>query len=205
LAEEFRKKIASSLEVPEPESLALAIVPAFNQPVKRLTRKRRQEFRAFLLKLIDEAVNAGAGSVQSEQTEADSANGIHSSITRSACATCRGYCCRNGGVHAHLDIPAIRKFMDANPELKPHKVARAYLSKLPSKSFEHSCVYHGESGCGLPREMRSETCNSFYCDELRAFQPQFRDNQPRQVLVVATNGEVVNRSSIVTQARDHER
>jgi len=39
----------------------------------------------------------------------------------------------------------------------------AYTGK---KTFVNSCVYHTQTGCCLPRIMRSDTCNEFLCDTL---------------------------------------
>jgi hypothetical protein len=47
----------------------------------------------------------------------------------------------------------------------------AYVARVPAATVPGSCVFHGADGCGLPREMRSDTCNRYLCDglvELRA-------------------------------------
>jgi hypothetical protein len=33
-----------------------------------------------------------------------------------------------------------------------------------------SCINHGATGCSLPREMRSDTCNDYFCNPMRAWQ-----------------------------------
>jgi hypothetical protein len=38
---------------------------------------------------------------------------------------------------------------------------------VPERSVEHSCIYHGEHGCALPRELRSHICNSYYCQPMQ--------------------------------------
>ena len=50
-----------------------------------------------------------------------------------------------------------------NSPLRPWSI---YLGKLGGTTYRGSCIYHGAAGCELPREMRSDTCNGFYCADL---------------------------------------
>ncbi len=86
------------------------------------------------------------------------------------CATCRGGCCTLGGNVAYLSPLTLRKFMDANPELDEAGVVQAYLDRLGDHSQEGACINQTPSGCVLPVDMRSDTCNAFFCDELKDFQ-----------------------------------
>ena len=60
-------------------------------------------------------------------------------------------------------------------EDSPHRppAARAvlmlYIRRLPSAGYQGSCVFHGEQGCTLPRSLRSDVCNAYFCAGLDAF------------------------------------
>jgi hypothetical protein len=60
----------------------------------------------------------------------------------------------------------------------------AYLSHVPTRSYAASCIYHGASGCALPRALRSETCTSFLCDGLKAVSESAARHPERAVVGV---------------------
>jgi hypothetical protein len=79
------------------------------------------------------------------------------------------------------------------------------LERLPAESVLDSCVYHSATGCSLPRELRSETCNRHLCGKLKNLQATrpggpvlgvFFDNGVwiRSVLLDKTGGRVVAES-----------
>ena len=40
------------------------------------------------------------------------------------------------------------------------------------------CVFQGEQGCTLSRELRSEMCNRYECNGLRTLRERFREGEP---------------------------
>jgi len=86
------------------------------------------------------------------------------------CTLCKGGCCTNGDDRAYLSVYSMRQFMDSNPDLSADDVLQAYLSKLHPETIAGACINQGHSGCVLPREMRSDICNAYYCDSLRDYQ-----------------------------------
>ncbi|MEL7449161.1 MAG: hypothetical protein AAFN78_08125 [Pseudomonadota bacterium] len=101
------------------------------------------------------------------------------------CATCKGGCCTLAGNVAYLSPLTLRRFMDANPELDTAGVVQAYLDKLGDHSQEGTCINQTRSGCALPVEMRSDTCNAFFCSELKEFQKRAAaDGNVRDVVAV---------------------
>jgi len=44
---------------------------------------------------------------------------------------------------------------------------------MPNKTYPLSCINHTEIGCALPREMRLEMCNEFYCSTIKEFNMLF--------------------------------
>src|SRR5262249_14417493 len=104
-----------------------------------------------------------------------------------ACAQCKGFCCRDGGNFAYLTVDTIRRYMEAHPGVRPREVLAAYLAHLGNKTFRGSCVYHGPDGCTLPRSMRGDTCNDFFCDGLRGFRHNLPGTGPARGFFVSTN------------------
>ncbi|MEQ9410890.1 MAG: hypothetical protein RIK87_24470 [Fuerstiella sp.] len=88
-------------------------------------------------------------------------------ISDRLCEMCKGGCCTAGGDTAYIRVDTVRRFMNRHQELSPEDVLQAYLSKVSSETVTGACINQTGSGCGLPREMRSDTCNGYYCDSLR--------------------------------------
>lgn len=87
------------------------------------------------------------------------------------CGWCQGRCCRTGAQHhAYLDARHLRRWQLAHPGSSLHDAATAYIERLPQRHVEGSCLHHGERGCTLERDMRSNICNEFACDGLREVQ-----------------------------------
>ena len=80
---------------------------------------------------------------------------------------------------------------------EPDAMAREFLRHLPRVSYSGSCVYHGRTGCGLPREMRAAICNRFYCGSLREQWTALAAPTALPALLVATD----DRGAVVRATR----
>ena len=91
-----------------------------------------------------------------------------------ACATCRGSCCRLGAAsHAFQTGDSLRAYrLQYRPDASDAEILAAYRAHLPERSLTGGCVYQAETGCALPREMRSGICNRYLCDGLLALKEQ---------------------------------
>ena len=96
-------------------------------------------------------------------------------ISDQLCGMCKGGCCAAGSDHAYLSVSTVRRFMDDNPTLSPTQVLDAYMEELADETVEDSCINQTSRGCGLPRKMRSNTCNSYYCDPIQRFHEEVSD------------------------------
>ncbi|NNK63282.1 MAG: hypothetical protein HKO98_08710 [Gemmatimonadetes bacterium] len=88
-----------------------------------------------------------------------------------ACAGCRGWCCRYGGRDgAHLSVATLRRaareVREDGSDPSADDLTDLYLSYLGATHSEDGCLFHGDRGCRLPRDLRSEVCNAFLCGEL---------------------------------------
>ena len=145
-----------------PERVLLARLPASERSVVALPEERRAAFATNLAAAIDRAL----GDPDRPVPETAEAPPEQAPFVSSACAACRGSCCTAGGDHAFLYPDHFRRFLRNHPERSRDELIALYLSRLPQAAVQDSCVYHREDGCALPRELRSNLCNSFLCGDL---------------------------------------
>ena len=129
----------------------------------------REAQRAHLEHLAAEvAANPGP---PSEPSPAPAPARDGASLDASLCAFCGGRCCRHGAdKHAFITAELLRRWLARHPGRGPADAAAAYLALLPRRHVARSCVHHGRDGCTLPAQMRSDICNGYACDTLRAVQ-----------------------------------
>ena len=69
--------------------------------------------------------------------------------------------------------------------------------------MRRSCVYHGADGCALPRALRSDTCNRYFCEGLQRVRDAGREVPVRLFLAQITEGRQGDvRSGAFVDARD---
>jgi len=151
-------------------------VPSYKGTLAKLPRDRRGAFVAHLRRIIWEAMEVP--SRPSRKRIPDPPSPAQLDLAAWACAACGGECCSKGGTHAYLDDDTIHRVARERPRLSRRELAELYTACLPLESFAGSCVFHGAEGCTLPRSLRSDLCNSFYCTPLKRF---FRD-EPEAVV-----------------------
>jgi hypothetical protein len=95
--------------------------------------------------------------------------GFAARVVRAGCATCQGFCCKGGGEHAYIDERTMARVRRDRPELDARAVIRCYVAAVAPRAYQGSCLFHGRTGCTLPRGLRAELCNSYYCSGLRDF------------------------------------
>ncbi len=156
-----------------------AVIPTNSGQIQPLDRDRRQVYQTHVSELIREVVSkvkAGDKDFYDTETEKEGGSPAHPRETAfqiKACAICKGGCCCMGGDHAFLKPETLFKYMDQHPQKSPDQVLDVYMDRLPQKSFMDSCVNHTESGCSLPRDMRSHICNAYLCDGLTTIRDMF--------------------------------
>ena len=127
-----------------------------------LADEERDRQRAFLL---------GLGCVPEgpdpDQVAAPAGQDGEPSVGNRLCALCAGRCCHTGGQQfAYLRGASLRRWLSSHPGKTWADAVDGYMSLVPPHHVADSCLHHGERGCTLPREMRSDTCNDFACDPL---------------------------------------
>lgn len=201
MALSYRDQVAPRIGVGDPASLRLAVIPFYNQPVVKLPRKRRAEFRAHLAGVLRQAFEGQFDSKAVTDLEAELRHHAQAHSDEpaigAACAVCTGFCCRVGGTRAYLDVGAIRSYMARHPGMRFREVLKEYLSKLPDATCKGSCVYHGPKGCSLPRAMRSSVCNAYYCGGLTDLRNEIASEGPKTVLLVAAEERKLLKSAMI--------
>jgi hypothetical protein len=165
----------------DPDQYPYTVVPTNSKRITRLPEHRKKLFRESLLHLINKAMPGLAqknGPTEEDQTEKDTP---HETVEdellfeAKACSICKGGCCSIGEEHAFIKQETIFRYMSNHPDQKPEQVLEAYMAYLPDESFEESCVNHTETGCSLPRDMRSHVCNGYVCESLIKLKDLFAD------------------------------
>lgn len=203
-ARRLRDSTAPALGIEDAGSFPPVWIPAFEAPVVNLPERRRRAFRDRLTSIISEAV--GRPCLPSETARAHPAGSALElgPLLGRACATCRGFCCRNGGDHAYINADTIRRYLSCNPGQRPRHVLDAYRSLLGNKTYRNSCIFHEPGGCGLPRELRSDTCNHHFCAGLQGLQRQYAGSGPGRAFFVSAQGRDVKALVFADPASLHD-
>jgi len=145
-----------------------AMIPKNARMICNLPEQRREVFRRFLSTVIHEAF-LELKENKNNRTEIIFPNeGVEDAypLEAQACAVCRGVCCNTGEKNAYIKKETILRYISGRPDQTPGHVLDEYMAYTGKKTFVNSCVYHTQTGCCLPRIMRSDTCNEFLCDTL---------------------------------------
>jgi len=169
-----------------PSAIPIAVLPANLAKLAPLPARRRAAFRAHLLEQIDEASRPER---RRNRTCDASANTPPPPIA-AGCAACRGRCCNRGGEHAFVDFTTIRRYTAQTGVRAAPAIVQAYLRHLPLRSYRDSCVYHTAAGCNLPRTMRGDVCNQFYCGAILE-QWQTLTRKPATIIAAADGSQVI--------------
>jgi len=121
-------------------------------------------------------------------------------ISDRICGICEGGCCTTGNNFAYINSATIKRMKERQPGLSDDDLVQAYLSRLSSQTITNACINQTASGCVLPVEMRSDTCNGFYCDALSAWHNRPREARANQVLAIKRSG-AFSKQNDLTQSR----
>lgn len=90
-------------------------------------------------------------------------------MTDKLCGMCKGGCCPAGSDHAYLSVSTITQLIKTKPDLSVAEIRELYLSRVNSKTVIGACINQTRLGCSLPRDMRSNICNVYYCDSVKSY------------------------------------
>ncbi len=159
----------------DPDAVTWSPTPYQPAPQIPVSDEHREELRARLETLVA-AARAGGGEPEGA-SEPDEAEGRlpgprfrgSGPVFAAACRACGGLCCREGLTRgAFLTVATLRRVRgDEGRGMDAGGLVDLYLAHLGPTHARSSCLFHGERGCRLPRELRSDTCNEWICTELK--------------------------------------
>jgi hypothetical protein len=141
-------------------------VPFQDSPLEPPSRDRVRKLRRHLVESMRDLREAKRPDRLIQQATPEP-TGFLAEVARVGCATCQGFCCKGGGEHAYIDERTMARVRRDRPDLDARGVIRLYLDALAPQAYRGSCLFHGSGGCTLPRPLRAELCNSYYCNGLR--------------------------------------
>ena len=182
------------------------VVPANLRPLTSPPEERVALLRENLVKLASVVANDTSGLEFSgaeysskpvaceretaEATEAEKADSNFDVLANHACGTCLGFCCFAGREHAFLKESDVRRTMLDKQIANAETAVEEFLSYIPEQTVEGSCLFHGPTGCGMPRRMRSDMCNTTLCPSLvHLYHKSARQAESQLYLFAATNLE----------------
>lgn len=187
----------------DPELYPYTVIPTNSKKITKLPKRRQKIFYEFLWELIHESMEGIEDSEANREDRKDEAvyrnkdEGNVIFFEKKACSLCRGGCCRIGEEHAFLNEETILRYVSRHPDQKPEQVMSAFLTYLPEKTFKESCVYHTETGCSLPRNMRSHVCTDYLCDALYELRELFgREAVPKGIFFISRAQDNWNKNDL---------
>jgi len=179
------------------ESFDVLVIPCGFDGQSALPAERIREYTEHLRKMIREAddvsdpVRARTEEKMRERAEINENRLVAEPMLRAIgdrlCGVCRGGCCTAGGDSAFITRATIRRLRAQMPELSDDDILEAYLARLPARTITGACVNQASDGCALPMEMRSDTCNGFFCDSLSDWIESPPEERASQVLAIQRN------------------
>lgn len=177
----FQSVLAEHPELAQ-ETTRLVVLPSGLSRLAPVGAERLRDYSQHLLETIDQATKyADIAAVPRDnhydayekaakvERRLEAIPGLRA-VSDKLCTMCRGGCCASGGDHAYLSLVTIRRYMDSHPQLSRQDVLNRYLECVATETIAGACINQGSAGCTLPRELRSDICNGFYCDSLKSFQ-----------------------------------
>ncbi len=164
------------------------MLPGQNEPLEPLPDDRLARFREHLDVCAEFAFREPAPAPEADLTQREKYETGEDALVTAACSTCQGRCCRDRGGDTALLLPTdLARYRQRNPGVTREQVIEAYLSHLPATSTRDGCVYQAVTGCSLPREMRQDICNSYYCDPLRWLRAEITATSGSEAVLVAAH------------------
>ncbi len=184
---ESAPQVAKAIEAiaATPETIARTKLPYQENSLQALPSERREAFEKHLRWIAARAFTEAVP--DADLTYRDAIELDQPDVMDAACARCKGGCCALGGDTGFLQDEDVGRMRQRNPEVSEEEVVDAYLALVPEEAISESCVYHGAEGCALPRAMRNNQCNTFYCKPLRTLRDLLSEGSTDKVVMIAVD------------------
>lgn len=168
-----------------PTDVDLLVLPGTDTAPHSPGLERRERFRSNIVAAL-KAVSADDAKPDSDTP----------AIAAQACAACRGMCCRHGGDRAYVDDGVVDKIRAQRPGLDDAGIVEFLMNAIPERTVADSCILHGERGCALPRELRSDVCNNFHCRPLWEWTRKVANEGAKPTAIVVADGNGAIRATL---------
>ncbi len=171
----------------DPAIYPCTVMSKNTRKIGKLPKRREKLFQQFLSTLVNEAFSEIEDNKGNKNETPYGREVIEDAypFEAKACAVCRGVCCTRAENKAYLRKETILRYLSEHSGQKPGHVLAAYMAYLAETTYVNSCVYHTETGCCLPRAMRSDSCNEFFCDALNELNGHFtKTPMPKGVFLI---------------------
>ena len=179
-----------------PGNAVRSVLPSNSDPLAPQDPSRRARFAQHLAEIAEAAVLDQAR-LLSDPVDVESRTSGRECLSAGVCAACRGSCCRAGGDQAYLTEETMVRSLQAHPDWTLAQIMDAYLKHLPAETVLNSCIYHSPTGCGLPRDLRSSTCNRYLCGKLKNLLAGLPEKHPPPILAVMFDDGRWTRSALI--------
>jgi len=169
--------------VQETPDIIRLVIPKGPSEIIATSDERRETHRDYLIKILQETETALTSASDGEETK-QSNEEASNSLAIGLCTACAGGCCTKGGDAAYLTADTMHRVRARFPDLSSAELLQRYVAFIPSDNMVDSCIYHTERGCALPRDLRSDTCNDYACEALRALPPLTNENAEQHSVLV---------------------
>jgi hypothetical protein len=174
------------------DELGTVTIPSGSSKTSRLHESRIQAYKRHLETVIKASRNVHMSdpNENSERSGRKSSEEIFEDapllriISDRMCGMCKGGCCTAGGDSAYITPSTIRRFLDTHPDSSDSDILEEYLSRLSPDTVIEACINQSSTGCVLPRSMRSDTCNEYYCKALEEWHEHAASGETDAVLVI---------------------
>ena len=202
-ARALRERAGLDHKIEDAESFRLTPIPRNDGRSRRLPAKRRRALRAHLIRVLheamshEEALRTGAEVPRAMFSPLEVPSEDLGRVLQIACTACRGQCCRAGDEHAYITADTLLTYRRAHPGLAFDAIVDAYMAHVPGNTLQPGCVYQHAHGCMLPRDMRGDTCNRHFCQELKELKRSVGTQDVPKLFFVPTRDQNFSRAVFV--------
>lgn len=157
----------------DPARVISVVLPSGPSLSGVVPRERRRRYLRHLIDIIGQAFHqrpqaSTASSEVADAAQAEPEEPGYGSISGQLCAVCRGGCCTRGQDHGYLQPESIQSLLRRDGNLSMRQILRTYWRHVPRLSMLGACINQTQQGCSLPRDLRSNGCNSYLCSAMTA-------------------------------------
>ncbi len=177
----------------------VANVPHNSSGMIDVAGTRPQELAQHLDTILDQAFSDET--IAPDMDRSAMSRTVQDPVTNAACSACQGWCCRAGRwTNAYLTPETIARLRRDFPDMTRAEIKAHYLSKVPERSIEESCIFHTNKGCALERPFRASICNTYECWQLKRTKTVAQENPGAQMTIGAFKDDLEKTVELSTPA-----